>query len=63
MDESVNKDALIKILQAENKNFRLMATDMRELIKSLEESIKQRDKQIEEMQAIHNDFVRRLMQG
>ncbi len=63
MNKAVDKDALIKLLQSENKNFRLMAVDMRELIKSLEESIKLRDKQIEEMQAINNEFIRRLMPG
>lgn len=47
MNKEVNKDVLIQILQAENKNLRLMSVDMQDLIKLLEEKIKIRDEQIE----------------
>ncbi|MBO9571254.1 MAG: hypothetical protein J7497_03460 [Chitinophagaceae bacterium] len=59
MKKEVDKDALIQLLQAENKNFRLMVVDMRQLIKSLEEGIKWRDERLEEMRMITNELLRR----
>ena len=47
MNKGVNKDLLIQVLQAENKQLRLAVVDMRQLIKSLEEGIQMRDRQIE----------------
>ena len=59
MNTGVNKDALIQLLQSENKNLRLMTVDMRLLIKSLEESIRIRDEQIQEMRLITEELKRR----
>ena len=59
MNTGVNKDALIQLLQSENKTLRLTIVDMRQLIKSLEESIKLRDERIEEMRMITQELARR----
>lgn len=46
MNTGVNKDALIQVLQSENKNYRLMTVDMKALISSMRETIKIQGEQI-----------------